>query len=299
MYSKYMYIQLRFQITYCNRKRNLPYVIYRIVLALYVLFWNVYAYVTIPRLGHHYTIVFLTNWTYIMLAAYLSLAAVNCTLHAVRHSKQQPLENEQVKLEVSSSPSRRTAIEAMPSDENCRQINHVEAAALVNGENIDAVAMATGSVPLSYPLRLQWLLFTIATNSTILICLVYYAFLFPVMLQYMPQMARSPLDINLHAGSVAIVIVDLLISRTPVRLAHALYPLLYGTVYIVFSVLYWACDREWNVLYEYILDWNHPLQSVGYSVACLSAIPVIQILLFVIFTVKRCITNRCKRTRRR
>merc|ERR1711971_380084 len=82
-----------------------------------------------------------------------------------------------------------------------------------------------------------------------------------------------------------------MMSRQPYYLAHAFMPLMFCSVYLVWSIIYWACGG--GSIYG-ALDWNDPI-STGKLVAFLLLIglPVLHILFFCIVRGRdRCRGNR-------
>lgn len=53
----------------------------------------------------------------------------------------------------------------------------------------------------------------------------------------------SPFNLNMHVGNSAQGLLDLLLSSTPIHLAHYLYQLVIGCLYILFAVVYWLTGQ--------------------------------------------------------
>ena len=88
--------------------------------------------------------------------------------------------------------------------------------------------------------------------------LIYFAFLYPLAKKEDPEFASSVLDINIHGINTVIMIIDNFISAIPIRIMHVIYPGIYGLIYIVFSLIYYAFDPKNNIPYPGILDWSKP-----------------------------------------
>ena len=104
------------------------------------------------------------------------------------------------------------------------------------------------------------------------VTLIYFAFLYPLAVKENPEFASSFLDVNIHGINTVIMIIDNFVNAIPIRLTHVLYPALYGLIYILFSLIYFAFDPENNIPYPDILDWRKPEITI----------PVILIVLFIL-----------------
>ena len=135
---------------------------------------------------------------------------------------------------------------------------------------------------LPWYVKLDWLLFDIVCLAAFTVTLVYFIGLYP------QETTKPPLieDINVHAMNLVTVILDLLLGAMPVRLLHVIYPIIYGLVYTVFSLIYWSGDHS-RVIYPKILDWNHP----GMTAAIIAGLvvvgmPLLQAAIFVVYKLK-------------
>ena len=96
----------------------------------------------------------------------------------------------------------------------------------------------------------------------------------------------------MHAGNSAQALLDHLLSAVPVHLAHYLYQLLIGCLYILFVVAYWlaGCTNLSGQPYIYkMLDFGgHPLLAslciLGFSLVCL---PVCHFLVWNLYLLRR------------
>lgn len=105
---------------------------------------------------------------------------------------------------------------------------------------------------------------------------------------------RPPLieDINLHAMNLVVVVLELACGAVPVRLLHGVYPILYGLVYTIFSLIYWSGDHS-RVLYPKILDWNHPGSTAAIIAGLLLVgVPLLQTAIFGVYKLKVCVYRR-------
>lgn len=131
-------------------------------------------------------------------------------------------------------------------------------------------------------MKISWLLFAIASGAAFIVTLIYFSALFPQRgISYL-----SVVDINLHLMNSVVVILEFIVAALPVRLLHGVYLFLYGLIYIVFSVIYWSVDHS-HVLYPGVLDWNYPGRTMGYMLLlAFVGIPLLQSLLFGMYSLK-------------
>lgn len=90
---------------------------------------------------------------------------------------------------------------------------------------------------------------------------------------------NTPLEVEYHAINSVYVLVSFFICSKPVRIVHAIYPSIYMTIYIMFSVIYQMAGR--NPPIYWILDWNDPKLAVATSlIAVFVAVPCIHLMFF-------------------
>ncbi|XP_063422567.1 protein rolling stone-like isoform X1 [Mytilus trossulus] len=131
-------------------------------------------------------------------------------------------------------------------------------------------------------LKLSWLLGDVVLSFEIVVSIIYFVFLFP------DKENRGVLinDMNMHAMNTVFVLIDFFISARPVYLLHVIYPIIYGTIYAIFSAIYWTQDHVNNVLYS-VLDWNSPGNAVGLVVILAVVIlPLFQLIFFGLHRLK-------------
>ncbi|KAA3675778.1 uncharacterized protein DEA37_0003886 [Paragonimus westermani] len=135
------------------------------------------------------------------------------------------------------------------------------------------------SVILYQPL---WLLYTVAVNGILVVCLVFWV-------------ALSSSDLGVfasgwgrlkHSLSGILAILDLGISAIPFRLVHVTYPILAGILYSMFSYFFWLGDLTGPVAVGQVypgLNWAHPRAAI---LACLCVLLVsflVHICLYVTY----------------
>ena len=231
---------------------------YRFVLMVYALFWL--GYITSfhgspPQAWGAY----LTNWSYIMLNLYLVahfLAASAFHLQAFFRQRNasrvgryccsllSPDTHAFMFMEAGSGMQSNSSYEDIP-DSEIPNPAHVE--------------VETASHPPWY-ICVVWVLFNVISTAALMVTIVFFLFLFPLFSDY-PSIDLENLQV--HLLNSVIIVIEHLVSAMPYRLLHVLWPFLYGVIYMIFSVVYWAGDHS-RVMYPGILDWNQAGTTVAY-----------------------------------
>ena len=133
--------------------------------------------------------------------------------------------------------------------------------------------------------QLCWLLYEILFVAAILVSLAYVSAIFPKLKDSQWQYHGVSLaDLSVHCINSILLLLEVFVCAYPVRLLHAIYPMLYACIYTVFSLAYWSCNTEQNVLYPGVLDWNHPGLTASFValLVCL-IIPAFHIIHFILY----------------
>lgn len=81
--------------------------------------------------------------------------------------------------------------------------------------------------------QVTWLIYNIAFCAAIIVTVAYWLF-----------QAKNVkfLDVVTHAFNTVFVLTELILGCVPIRLLHWLYTVIYLTLYVIFSVIYWQAD---------------------------------------------------------
>ncbi|KAK6179859.1 hypothetical protein SNE40_012117 [Patella caerulea] len=102
-------------------------------------------------------------------------------------------------------------------------------------------------------LKIQFVLVNIASTVSPVISIIFW------LAVYDPETGPTAVSINTHGINVALVLLDTIISRHPVKLIHFFHSVIFCVVYALFTVLYWAVGgtNHKNEPYIYkILDYS-------------------------------------------
>ena len=134
-----------------------------------------------------------------------------------------------------------------------------------------------------------WFLWIVASNAALVVTLNYWILVFEPPTDFM--------DIAVHALNSIVMLVELFIASTPVRVLHVLYVMVFSVVYSLFTVIYWAAggvtvDGD-PYIYE-ILDYENG-DAALVSAVLLGVVfivsPLMQAFLFALYQL-RCFLHR-------
>ncbi|KAM3967705.1 protein rolling stone [Aphomia sociella] len=112
---------------------------------------------------------------------------------------------------------------------------------------------------LPWYVSMYWLLYNIAVSNAFIITALFWILLYdPGNYEESDQLAYW-LDISTHGFNSWIALLELLLSRTPVRLCHFYQPLSIGLWYAAFTAVYFAAggtDSFGNPFIYQVLDWR-------------------------------------------
>lgn len=137
--------------------------------------------------------------------------------------------------------------------------------------------LADGFTP--WYLKGTWLLYEIVSPASFLVTILYFALLF--------KGSLSVISAVTHLFNSVYVIADLYVTAMPVRLLHVVYILAYGSLYIVFTAIYWAAGGVNAGGYNYVyqtMDWNKPAAAAPTAVGTLIVgVPLVHFILWSLY----------------
>ena len=248
----------------------------------------------------HCIMVFLTIWTYTLLCLYYFLSSaivvvswtsgkmgnhllqnvITATNEGNQDPKQQ-LEKGVFSIAYTKDPEAGFKTGTILNDSHVSENggNSLSKGSNESQETIESV----DAERLHWSMKLSWLLSNIVYVFAILVSVVYFTALFPLI----GVTSAFIHDLNMHAFNSVLIFADSLIVARPFHLLHVIYPIIYGSCYLVFSVIYWNADKEKNVLYPGVLDWNYPTKTaIVVVLLCIIVLPLIQLMHFGIYRVR-------------
>ncbi|VDN95929.1 unnamed protein product [Rodentolepis nana] len=125
--------------------------------------------------------------------------------------------------------------------------------------------------------EILWFFYGMSMNTVVVTSLGYWAALWdPTYYRfYKPESEFK------HTIPALTVILDLFLNGLPIRLLHAIYPMIFGILYSTFSFLYFDTGHE-KPIYP-VLDWSQPTKA---AIVCTTIIIVgliVQFLLYLLY----------------
>lgn len=255
---------------------------YRFILAAYCIVWLIYtaSYADNILVGNNYVPwqAFLTNWTYFTLTLYLTLHFVACIVYVCNRGGNccsHPSVEHHCGLfhELHVEPSLWVSHGYEPRDYEFVQ---------GSPNSDDEGSQSSADFSISILLKVVWLLYNIASCSCVMVTILFWIFLWP----YMEVDGFAfLLNFQLHAVTSIIIILEHIVSAVPIRLYHYIYTFIFGAIYIIFSLIYYAVDKV--VIYPVMLDWGKPVTPVVVSlVSSLVVGPLAHLFFFGIYKFK-------------
>ncbi|XP_033098630.1 protein rolling stone-like [Anneissia japonica] len=143
----------------------------------------------------------------------------------------------------------------------------------------------TPDLPFIY--KLQWFLYYLSANTSIMVTVVYWTALYSTgNLNFVDLF----IDLNVHTLTSFVGIIETMLSATPFRFIHVVYPLWYGAVYLFFTIIYWVAGGTDPYGHSYIypiIDYENDLVTAVLSiVGCIIGAFVFQVILWLLFNLR-------------
>ncbi|XP_052075034.1 protein rolling stone-like [Mytilus californianus] len=133
-------------------------------------------------------------------------------------------------------------------------------------------------------LKVDWVFFNVSNSVSILVAMMYWGLI------YSSSSTITAVNIETHGLNMVYVLVNLFLTGIPVRFYHLFHPMVFGTTYIVFSIIYEVSGgtNAQNKSYIYsTFDWSNTGFTSGLSlITVLVAIPVCHIILFLLYLLR-------------
>ncbi|XP_033641619.1 protein rolling stone-like [Asterias rubens] len=217
----------------CGARWYRIYTVYRVVIAVYQLSWNI----AIPIIWGHPDfyryqvdskskwIIYLSNWSFCVLTLYLVSAAVSCLLY-----KRQTQVHDETQL---------SAADDTPED-----------------------GPTEGSALFPWYFKLTWILQNIAYSACAFVTVGYW------FIEFKPGSTIVQIfTIHVHGISFLFGLVDVVLVSNPIRFLHFVYVYLYFLLYQIFALIYYKSGGTnpygETHLYKGFIDWeNSPTTSL-------------------------------------
>uniref|UniRef100_A0A0B7AVK2 Protein rolling stone n=1 Tax=Arion vulgaris TaxID=1028688 RepID=A0A0B7AVK2_9EUPU len=246
-------------------------------------------------------LMWLTYWSLYNIELRFTFAAYNCWSYILHEKKRQQAKPSFHLHVVDSSESihkeqiddQADNVFTQTSDTGRKSTDHCIVDNIVDkqSERSDAQLFSSKNdqrdppqINLPVTMRCQWFFQNISNNISIMVTLLYWSLVY----------IGAPEDygsINAHVTNSVIVIADIMISRAPIRIEHFHITLTYLSIYIGFTVLYWAAGGTNHINKPYIYSiLNYSSRPhVAALVICLVAligVILVQILTYYLYRLR-------------
>lgn len=216
-----------------------------------------------------YTILrFLTIWTYILLALHFTVASVITITHHIKRSRSKICSDDQQECKSRENPG-------FVDEEEMGRIQRKQP----EGSQKDSKEQPEDKI--TWYMKLSWLLSDIVQVFSVVVTVIYFTAIYPTLTVTNSELFN---DFNVHAVNTVFVLLDAAVCARPARVLHLVYPVGYGLVYIVFSVVVYGVSG--TVIYN-VLDYSQPLYpAVTVPGLALIVIPLLQLAFYGLYRLK-------------
>lgn len=212
---------------------TIAFTFYRLIIGLYCLAWLIFS-------SYHYHskwFLFISNWIFVFIAVYFLFGSILSMCYSLSYDAQ----------EYESSASAKWGTEPF-----------IEGFSGFDEDEDDTGKAAWEGVEkpedeLSLFHKTLWIIFTIASVGALQITLIYWSVFYE-------DQEINGVNVTFLILNSVFITVELLISNIPVVLLHFFYSHLIQSIYVLFTVFYWACGGTDEQGHQYIykaLDYEH------------------------------------------
>ncbi|GAB0089035.1 Protein rolling stone [Sergentomyia squamirostris] len=145
-----------------------------------------------------------------------------------------------------------------------------------------------GVVPAAF--KVYWALHNSTLIMSVIITIIYWSILFDSNLHTV-----DATNVLTHATNSVFMFIDILIVAYPVRIYHACHALVFGGVYIIFSVIYFVAGGTTKTGSTYIysvLNWNNPGSAMLTFLGVCALGIIIHLIVYFIYLIRTWIYRR-------
>ena len=279
---------------------------YRLLLALYCVCWIIYSIISDTTWKWF---IFLTDWTFFCVTSYFiwsTVISVIYWIHSCKATNHEPQEQclaeergnfstEQSSAATSCYLTPRQSASADSSDglleeqyydvfEDTGPLHATDQEIRQNDSSTHADHACDVDYSQAWYHKVSWLFFIIAANNSLPVTVVYWTLLYT-------GFHVGEIDITFHLLNSVFMLTETCLSSIPVRIFHMVYAMLYGILYVLFSVVYWLLggtnDSGDRFIYP-ILDYGgEPYTAVVLVVLFgVVGLPVAQLVHFGLFKLR-------------
>lgn len=117
---------------------------------------------------------------------------------------------------------------------------------------------------------------------------------FVIQLLYLSGETQSYASINSHVINSLLVVGDIMISRAPIRIQHLYMPFIYLSIYITFTLIYWAAGgtnhKGQHFIYG-VLDYSNRVRIAVVAICTIALVGLLltQTFLYFVYRLRNCL----------
>lgn len=134
--------------------------------------------------------------------------------------------------------------------------------------------------------KLQWILLNVTFDSAFVTTVIFWAFI-------NSRQQYPEISIHHHVISSVLSLIEIFVCHLPIRILHFVYPLLYGFIYILFTLILHATGEQ-SEFYKNLLNWgSKPGLSAGVVIGILALSVLMHSFAFGLYHLRALIARKC------
>ena len=241
--------------------------------------------------------IWLSNWSFLFVALYFVCATIVTAIHFKRDRKQRARgsnSSDHEKNDEGHLVSKEKSADTTDSNKNpnnrCELRDSLGTRHVCeDGEMVFSVDTpeAAQAIAMAWFHEALWVIYNIASVSAILVTISFW-------LLIGAGNGMGAVAVIYHGVNAIAMVGDTMLSSVPVRLFHAIYPMLYFIAYVVFTVIYWAVSGAY--IYPQTDYRGRPvLSAVSQLSLFFIGVPLFQTILFGFYRLRVWMKTKCEK----
>ncbi|CAG9855101.1 unnamed protein product [Phyllotreta striolata] len=125
-----------------------------------------------------------------------------------------------------------------------------------------------------------WVAYNVASSTGLVISVIYWTVIFDA-----NKIALDALNFFVHGNNSILILIDVCIIAHPFIMWHVIYPVMLGTIYSIFTIIYYAAGgtgKEGRPFIYKIVNWDKPGMTLGVCLGVLIFVIIIHSLMVLI-----------------
>ena len=138
--------------------------------------------------------------------------------------------------------------------------------------------------------KIQWVLYYLGINNALFVTLLFWIVVYGIS-HNITRNELSPVVYQVHGVNAFFAVIDIFVIGIPMNILHVVFPIAFGIVYAVFSVIYYSAhgiDEKGHRYVYIVLDWSKPGKAFGFVLLCV----VVEVVLYACVYGLYCLRNK-------